>query len=116
MKKGILFLTFSILCEAVGTTMLKLSDGFSVLGPSIGVIVSFLAAFTSLSFALKTIPLSSAYATWSGAGTALTAFIGVWLFQESLSFLKVLALLLVIIGIVMLNKSKDTESVKAQSA
>lgn len=103
--KGILFLMVAVLSEVFGSTMLKLSNGFTNFMPSIGVIVGFSLAFLSLSFALKTIPLSSAYATWSGLGTALTALIGVFLFQENFNLFKVLGLCLVITGIYLLNST-----------
>ena len=103
--KGIIFLSFAILLEVFGSTMLKLSDGFTNIFPSIGVAVGFLSAFTLFSFALKSIPLSFAYATWSGAGTALTAIIGGLLFGESFSALKISGLFLIIFGITLLNAS-----------
>ncbi|WP_319005509.1 multidrug efflux SMR transporter [Metabacillus litoralis] len=106
--KGILYLMIAVLSEVFGSTMLKLSNGFTNFIPSIGVVVGFLLAFLSLSFSLKTIPLSSAYATWSGLGTALTALIGVLLFQESFTFIKLLGLCLVILGIYLLNTSSQT--------
>lgn len=110
---GAVYLGFAIILESFGSTMLKLSEGFTELWPSIGVAAGFLGSFIFLSFALKSISLSSAYATWSGIGTALTAIIGVLLFQEQLSLMKGTALALIIIGIVILNKSqsgaKDSE-------
>lgn len=108
MKKGILFLAVSILSEAFGTTMLKLSDGFTVFGPSVGVILGFLIAFIFLSFSLKTIPLSVAYSTWAGVGTALTVCIGVFFFQEPIDLLKIGAVILIIAGIVLLNTANSS--------
>lgn len=113
MRKAILFLTCAILFETFGTTMLKLSDGFTNVWPSLGVAVGFLISFTSLSLALKKIPLSVAYATWSAAGTALTAIIGVMLFSEQLDAVKVLALGLIIVGIVIMNMSLSKDRSKA---
>ncbi len=74
--KGFLYLALAIVSEVFGSTMLKLSEGFTQAWPIIGIIAGFLSAFTFLSFSLKTIDLSSAYATWSGVGTALTAIVG----------------------------------------
>ncbi|KIL76019.1 DMT family transporter [Pseudobacillus badius] len=112
--KGFIFLALAILLEVFGSTMLKLSDGFTNLWPSVGVAIGFLAAFTLFSFALKTLPLSFAYATWSGAGTALTAVIGGFVFGESFHFLKISGLFLIIFGIALLNASagKQTQSEK----
>lgn len=78
-----------------------------MLFPSMGVIAGYLVSFIFLGVSLKSIPLSNAYAIWSGLGTAFTAAIGVVLFHEEISLLKVLALLIVIVGVAILNKSKD---------
>lgn len=107
MNNGLLFLLLAILSEVFGTTMLKISEGFSILLPSMGVIAGYLASFFFLGISLKSIPLSSAYAIWSGLGTAFTAAIGVVLFHEEISLLKVLAMLFIIVGVVILNKSRD---------
>ncbi|VCT96715.1 Multidrug resistance protein EbrB [Bacillus safensis] len=115
MMKGILYLTGAILTEVFGSTMLKLSQGFSQLLPSIGVLIGFGCAFTFLSLALKTIELSSAYATWSGVGTALTALVGLVLFNETISTKGYIGLALVICGVIVLNQStKQKNETKAQ--
>lgn len=107
MNRSFLFLGLAIICEVFGTTMLKLSEGFTLLYPSLGVAIGFLTSFTFLGLSLKGIPLSTAYAIWSGLGTAFTAVIGVVIFAEHLSFLKVLALSFIIAGVVILNKAKE---------
>src|SRR5699024_10846209 len=109
MNNGVLFLALAILSEVFGTTMLKLSEGFTILLPVIALIIAFTVSFLFLVMSLKTIPLSNAYAVWSGLGTALTAGVGVVLFREDLSVLKVVALVLIIAGVVLLNHSKDEE-------
>lgn len=115
MMKGMLYLTGAILTEVFGSTMLKLSQGFSQLLPSIGVLIGFGCAFTFLSLALKTIELSSAYATWSGVGTALTALVGLVLFNETISTKGYIGLALVICGVIVLNQSKKQKNeTKAQ--
>lgn len=115
MMKGILYLTGAILTEVFGSTMLKLSQGFSQLLPSIGVLIGFGCAFTFLSLALKTVELSSAYATWSGVGTALTALVGLVLFNETISTKGYIGLALVICGVIVLNQSKKQKNeTKAQ--
>ncbi|MFD0960388.1 DMT family transporter [Paenibacillus chungangensis] len=112
MRKAVLYLTCAILLETFGTTMLKLSDGFTKVWPTLGVAVGFFISFTSLSLALKKIPLSVAYATWSAAGTALTAIIGSILFTEQLDGIKVLALGFIIGGIIIMNMSHSKDESK----
>lgn len=116
MRKGVLFLTCAILFETFGTTMLKLSEGFTNVLPSVGVAVGFLISFISLSLALKKISLSVAYATWSAAGTAFTAIIGVVLFSEQLDAVKGVALCLIIVGIIIMNMSYSNDQSKAKTA
>lgn len=76
-------LGIAIISEVFGSSMLKVSNGFKKLFPSIGVIIGMGIAFYCLSLSLKTIPLGTAYAIWSGIGTALTALVGVIVYKES---------------------------------
>jgi len=109
-----IFLALAICCEVFGTTMLKLSSGFTVLLPSLGVIIGFLSSFIFLGLSLNGLPLSNAYAIWAGLGTAFTAAVGVIVFHEEVAFLKVLALFLIIAGVVILNKSQGKEGEEKQ--
>lgn len=113
--KGYITLGMSIFSEIFGTTMLKLSEGFTNLFPSIGVIVGFGLSFYCLSLCLKTVPLSLAYAIWSGMGTALTALIGVLLWRDPFSIITLVGLVLIIGGVVLLNASKSPENVRKPS-
>jgi multidrug resistance protein EbrB len=103
--KGYGYLSISIAGEVFGTAMLKLSNGFTVLGPSLGVAAGYGLAFYFLALCLRTIPLSLAYAIWSGAGTALTALIGYVFWNEAFGVLKLLGIVLIIGGIMVLNAS-----------
>lgn len=84
---------------------MKLSQGFTQLWPTVLVFVFYAFSFTASTFALKTIDISIAYAIWMALGTALIALIGMLWFNETLSLLKVTALLLIITGVVLLNLS-----------
>ncbi len=103
--KGFALLIISIIAEVFGTSMLKLSDGFTVLAPSIGVAVGYGVSFYLLSLCLRTLPLSLVYAIWSGAGTALTALVGFMFWNEALDLVKLLGIALTIGGIIALNTS-----------
>lgn len=98
-------LATAIICEVFGSSMLKVSNGFKRVFPSIGVILGMGLAFYSLSLALKTIPLGTAYAIWSGVGTALTAIIGVVIYRENFNLKKLLGLLLIIGGVIIMRLS-----------
>ncbi|WP_211746163.1 multidrug efflux SMR transporter [Paenibacillus sp. Marseille-Q4541] len=102
-----LLLAIAILSEVFGSSMLKVSQGFKKLFPSIGVILGMSVAFYCLSLALTSIPLGTAYAIWAGAGTALTALVGVVVYKENFNVKKGLALALIIGGVVILKLSTD---------
>ena len=103
-----ILLAFSIMAEVFGSSMLKLSQGFKKLLPSIGVILGMGTAFYCLSIALRSIPLGTAYAIWSGVGTALTALIGILVWKEKLNLKKMLALVLIIVGVIVLKLASGT--------
>lgn len=101
-----LYLFFAIILEVIGTTCMKLSVGLTHFFPSILMILFYIASFLSLALALKTIDVSTGYAIWSGVGTALIAFIGIMLFKESVSVLKIVGIASVMIGVVAINIAK----------
>lgn len=103
--KSYFVLALSIVFEIFGTAMLKTSDGFTVLIPSIGVVVSYGISFYFFSLALKMLPLSLAYAIWAGVGTAVTAIVGILIWGEIISLLKLSGLALIIGGVILLNFS-----------
>lgn len=100
-----LLLLAAITAEVGGTTCLKLSDGFSRLGPSIGVVVLYALAFVFLAAVLKSMDVSVAYAIWSGVGTALIAAVGILIFGEPISGLRLVSLGLIVAGVVGLQLS-----------
>jgi small multidrug resistance pump len=101
--KAWIFLVLAILFEVAGTTSMKLSEGFSRLIPSILLFVFYAASFVSVTFALEKIDVSVAYAVWSGVGTALISIIGIFFFRETVTVLKIVSIILIIIGVVGLN-------------
>ncbi|WP_082232715.1 DMT family transporter [Halobacillus massiliensis] len=103
-------LGIAIISEVFATAMLKVSNGFSVLLPSIGVVIGYLLSFYLLSLALRVIPLSLTYAIWSGAGAALSVIIGIIFWGEAVDLFKFAGIALIIGGIVLLNSSKTSAS------
>ena len=100
-----LLLLLAILSEIVGTTMLRLSDGFTKLLPTVAMAVFYALSFGSLSLTLKRIDVGVAYAVWSAVGTALIAAIGVLWFHEPVTALKIISLVAIIGGVVGLYLS-----------
>ncbi|WP_246309936.1 DMT family transporter [Paenibacillus alginolyticus] len=103
------FLLLAILFETVGTTAMKMSSGFTRIGPAIVMGICYILCFTLLTLALKQLDVSLAYAIWSGVGTALITIIGIWWFNESVSTLKVLSIVLIILGVIGLHISSSWE-------
>jgi small multidrug resistance pump len=106
---GWILLVVAILLEVVGTTNMKLSEGFSKLVPSVLVLLFYALSIVALTFAVHRLDVSVAYAVWSGMGTALVAMIGIWFFQESLTTTKLIALGLIIVGVAMLHFNRRIE-------
>jgi small multidrug resistance pump len=100
-----LYLIFAISFEVVGTTAMKLSDGFTKFWPSVAMGVFYVLSLGALTMALKKFDVSMAYAIWSGLGTALIAGIGIVFFKEPVTMLKFASIALIIAGVVGLNLS-----------
>ncbi len=99
-----LMLAAAIACEVVATTSLKLSMGFTRLVPSIIVVVGYVAAVLLLSQALvRGMQVSIAYAIWAAAGIALVALIGTFFLGETMSWIQVGGLVLVVAGVMALE-------------
>lgn len=99
-----LLLALAIISEVVGTISLKMSDGFTKVGPTILVVIGYLGAFASLGLGLsKGLSMGVAYGIWAGVGTALVAIMGIFLFKETLNVWGFIGLGLIIVGVVLLE-------------
>jgi small multidrug resistance pump len=102
-----ILLIAAICMEVCGTTCMKLSEGFSKWLPSVLIFVFYGISFTLMTYAVKKLDLSIAYAIWSGVGTFLIAVIGLFWFKEPLTALKISSMALVIAGVIGLNLSSS---------
>lgn len=98
-----LFLFLAGLTEIGWAIALKYSHGFTRIIPSVITIVVMISSFFLLAQSLKTIPIGTAYAIWTGIGIVGTVILGIILFDEPLSFIRLLFLSLILIGIVGLK-------------
>ncbi|MFG1811744.1 DMT family transporter [Streptomyces sp. NPDC049040] len=96
-------LGLAIVSEVCATSCLKLTDGYTRLLPTIAVVAGYVVSFVLLGRALTRIPVSVAYAVWSGVGTAAVAAIGAAAFGESLGWFQWAGIALIIAGVVALN-------------
>jgi len=98
-----ILLVIAGMCEVGFTTCLKLSEGFTKIVPSIGFFIFSASSFLLLNKVIKTIPLGTAYAVWTGIGAVGTVLIGIFFFKESTEFLKLFFIFLLIASIIGLK-------------
>jgi quaternary ammonium compound-resistance protein SugE len=77
---------------------LKFTNGFTRLWPSVGTVVCMAASFFLLTLSLKSIPLGTAYAVWTGIGAAGAALLGMLLFGESREAARLVCIVLIVGG------------------
>ncbi|MBV6691542.1 MULTISPECIES: SMR family transporter [Serratia] len=105
---GFMYLAMAIVAEVVATTMLKASEGFTRLWPSLVVVVGYAVAFWGLSMVVKTMPLGIVYAIWSGMGIVLVSIAAVFVYQQKLDLPAVLGMGLIIAGVLVINLLSKT--------
>ena len=98
-----LVLVVAGLCEIAWAVGLKYTDGFTRPTPTTLVVGAMVASVWLLAIALKTIPLGTGYAVWTGIGAVGTAIVGMLLFDESRDALRIVCILLIVAGIVGLK-------------
>jgi quaternary ammonium compound-resistance protein SugE len=98
-----IFLSIAGLLEIVWAISLKHTDGFTNLRWSLLTFVGMIASFYFLAQALKTIPVGTAYAVWTGIGAAGTAILGVMLFSESAALPRLACIGVIVAGIIGLK-------------
>jgi quaternary ammonium compound-resistance protein SugE len=98
-----MFLVVAGLLEVVWAVGLKQTDGFTKVGPSVLTLGAMLVSFYLLALALKTLPVGTGYAVWTGIGAVGTALVGIWLLGEPRDLPRLLSIGLIVAGIVGLR-------------
>jgi small multidrug resistance pump len=98
-----LLLSGAIATEVIATVSLKASDGFSRPVLSAITIAGYVLSFWLLALVLKELSVGTTYAIWSAVGTAAVAVIGIAVYGEAASFLKIASLGLIVLGVIGLN-------------
>lgn len=102
-------LSIAIIAEVIATLALKASDGFTRWLPSLVVVIGYAIAFYGMSISLKSIPVGIAYAVWAGVGIVLVSVFS-WLFyQQTLSGIQWLGIVLIVSGVMVLNISSTSQ-------
>lgn len=103
-----LYLSIAILAEVMATTALKLCEGFTKFIPSLLVVMGYAGAFYFLSRVLNQIPISVAYAIWSGVGIALVGLVGWIWFGQKLDLAALVGMGLIVCGVIIINLFSKT--------
>ncbi|HAT3514181.1 TPA: multidrug efflux SMR transporter SsmE [Serratia marcescens] len=103
-----MYLTMAIVAEVIATTMLKASEGFTRLWPSLLVVLGYGVAFWGLSMVVKSMPLGIVYAIWSGMGIVLVSVAAVFVYQQKLDWPAIVGMGLIIAGVLVINLLSKT--------
>lgn len=95
---------------------MKYSAGFTRLWPSVWTVVAMILSVGLLYWAVQRLPLGTAYAVWTGIGAAGTALLGIWLFQESTSLLRLACIMLVVLGVIGLKLTHQEPTASGQAS
>ena len=91
------------LFETAWAIGLKYTDGFTRLWPSVGTLVAMIISVVLLGYAMKSLPVGTAYAVWTGIGAVGTVILGIVLFSEPVTVGRVVSIALIIAGIIGLK-------------
>ena len=100
-----IYLLLAISFEIMGTTSMKISNGFQHLPSTVAIFVCYGISIGFLTLAVRTIDISVAYAIWSALGMVVIATIGILYFKEPASVWKLVSILVIIIGVIGLRLS-----------
>ena len=93
--------------EVVWAYSMKLSDGFSKLTPSIVTLFFMILSFALLAYAMRTLPLGTAYTIWTGIGAVGSFLVGIFILGEPASAMRMLAAVLIVSGLVLMKVSSS---------
>lgn len=98
-----LFLALAIMFEVAWAILLKYTENFTRLWPTVATLVTYLAALYFLNLTVRTMPVGIAYAVWAGTGMVLIALLGVVVLKQQLDLPAIIGLTLIVAGVLVLN-------------
>ncbi len=98
-------LTLAGLLEVVWAFFMKQSEGFTRIGPSAITLAAMIASFALLAWAMRTLPLGTAYTVWTGIGAVGAFVLGILFLGESANAMRLLAAALIVSGLVLMKAS-----------
>lgn len=102
-----IYLAVAGILEVVWAFFMKKSEGFSLLTPSVITIVTMIGSFALLSIAIRSLPLGTAYAIWTGIGAVGAFVVGIVILGEAATFFRVASVTLILAGIIGLKLSSS---------
>lgn len=104
------YLFFAIFAEIIATTMLKDTNGFTVLIPSLITIAGYVISFYLLSLCVQSLPTGVIYAFWSGLGIVGIAVAGYFIHKQSLDMPAIVGILMILLGVIIIKVFSKTVS------
>ena len=105
-----LYLFLAVIAETLGTTFLKMSNGFTQLFPSILAIALFCLALFLSAITLKYLAVGIVYAIWSGVGIVLVTLVGYFYFKQNLDMAAIIVIGLITLGVLIIFTMSRTQS------
>lgn len=106
--KQYLFLALAIIFEVAWAILLKYTEHFTKLVPTVATLVAYLAALYFLSLTVRTMSVGVAYAVWAGSGMVLIALLGAVVLKQQLDIPAIIGLVLIVAGVLVLNLGSKT--------
>lgn len=100
-----MLLLVAALLEVGWAVGLKYTYGFTRLWPSVWTVLAMVLSMALLAWAARTLPIGTAYAVWTGIGAAGTAVLGVYLFGEAASAVRIAGVGLIVLGVALLRSA-----------
>lgn len=102
-----IFLIFAGIFEIVWAYSMKLSEGFTKLTPSLITLFFMVLSFGLLAYAMKTLPLGTAYTIWTGIGAIGSFLVGIFILHEPASAMRMVAAVLIVSGLILMKVSSS---------
>ena len=100
-------LIFFFFFEIVWAYSMKMSEGFTKLTPSIITIFFMILSFALLAYAMKTLPLGTAYTIWTGIGAVGSFLVGIFILGEPATAMRMFAAVLIVSGLILMKLSSS---------
>ena len=97
------YLALAIITEVIGTTLLKSTDEFTKLVPSVIVVIAYLLSFYFLTLTLRSIPVGIAYAVWAGLGIFLVTLFAALIYKQIPDLATIIGMAFIITGVVVIH-------------